>query len=760
MQILEGHLPTHRAWRVLLILSPGEPLHVSWALAERTVLSHGGELLVMVSTPTRQSDPFNFERRLSKARDTVNQVETLWAAAAADLHTIIVETDRLDKAIRHVIQQASIELLLLQTDGPTWQMLDKLPCAVAAARCQPASIPSADAPPTTYNLNRILFPTSGGPNTIAALDWIVPLTNQSEVTALYVVPEHMGPNEEALGRSRLRQMLNYADANERIQSKLIHALNVTEGITAEASQGFDLVVIGASKESTLDKVLFGDIVGSVIHQSQVPVVVTREPQNRVDTLKRRLEWRLQKMLPRMGLPERTQTYVRIRRNARPDTDFFVLIALSAMIAALGLLLSSPAVVIGAMLVAPLMSPIVGVGLAIVLGDTRFLRLAFGAVFKGLALAILVGIFTGLLAGPDQLTAELQARTAPTLLDLGVALFSGMAGAYALCRSDAAGALPGVAIAAALVPPLATVGISLSTGKLPEALGAMLLFVTNFVAIGAASALIFVLLGFRPSSNQVERRLIQVRTARLTLISLILIALLLGITTYSLAQEARELETIGAVIRQHVNEIPGTEYAEHSIVSFTEDDLLSLEITVRSTTTIPHRAVEQLRDQIGIDLQQNGVPIRTVALNLTIIDITRLDPAIPPTPTQTATPGPTPTATPTATSTQTPTATPTTTPTVILSDTPTILPTETPTQTPTHTVTPSPTPRTAQVIYPYGINLRTLPAVSAPILTLIPDGATVILLDEQSGNDEQLWQHVIYNGQTGWVAAEFLLETGP
>ncbi|MBK9053485.1 MAG: TIGR00341 family protein [Chloroflexi bacterium] len=597
---------------------------------------------------------------------------------------LIVETDRLDKAIRQVIQQASIELLLLQTDGPTWQMLDKLPCAVAAARCQPSSVPSADAPPTTYKLDRILFPTSGGPNTIAALDWIVPLTNQCEVTALYVVPDHLGPNEEALGRSRLRQLLNYADANERIQSKLITAQTITEGIVAEASQGFDLVVIGASQESTFDKVLFGDIVGSVVNQSQVPVVVTREPQSRVDTLRRRLEWRLQKMLPRMGLAERTQTYVRIRRNARPDTDFYVLITLSAMIAALGLLLSSPAVVIGAMLVAPLMSPIVGVGLAIVLGDTRFLRLAFGAVVKGLVLAILVGIFSGLLAGPDQLTSELQARTAPTLLDLGVALFSGIAGAYALCRSDAVGALPGVAIAAALVPPLATVGIALSTGQFPAALGAMLLFITNFVAIGAASALVFVLLGFRPSNNQVQRRVVQARTARLTLISLILIAVLLGITTFGLAQEASELETIGTVIRQHVNEIPGAEYAEHEVVSFTQDDVLSLEIMVRSTRPIPHHAVEELRDQIGIDLQQNGIPVHTVALNLTIVDITRLDPAIPPTPTLTPTPGPTPTATATSTPTQTPTATPTTAPTVTAtpSSTPTVLSTETSTPTPT------------------------------------------------------------------------------
>lgn len=754
MQILEGHLPTDRTWCVLLILSPGEPLHVSWTLAERAAQAHKGELLVMVSTPSRQSDPFNFERRIAKARDTINQVRELWTGAAANLHTIIVTTNHLDKAIRAIIQQTHIELLVIQTDGPTWQMLDKLPCAVAAARGQ---LPP-DASSTPYNLNRILFPTSGGPNTIAALEWLVPLTNQSEITALYVVPEHLGSNEEALGRSRLRQLLNYADAQERIQPKLLPATTVTSGIIAEASQGYDLVVIGASRESTLDKVLFGDIVASVIHQSQVPVVVAREPQSRVDTIRRRLEWRLQKMLPRMSLPERTQTYVRIRRNARPDTDFYVLIALSAMIAALGLLLNSPAVVIGAMLVAPLMSPIVGLGLAIVLGDTRFLRLAFGAVVKGLTLAILVGVLSGLLVGPEQLTLELQARTAPTLLDLGVALFSGMAGAYALCRSDAAGALPGVAIAAALVPPLATIGIAFATGQFSESLGALLLFTTNFVAIGSASALVFVILGFRPNNNQIERRVVQARTARLALISLIIIAVLLTVTTYSLAQDAREIDLIGTIIREQVNAIPGTEYSNHEIISFTQGDLLTLEITARSTDPIPHQAVEHLRDQIGIDLQQAGVAVGTVALNLTIIDVTRLDPAIPPTPTLTPTPGPTPTAT--ATATVRPTQTPSPTATVTASPTPTVLPTDTPTVTPTYTLTATATPRTAQVNLPYGLNLRALPGGNSPILTLIPDEAIVILLDEQTTVDGQLWQHIIYEGQAGWVAAEFLATNSP
>ncbi|MEZ4645706.1 MAG: DUF389 domain-containing protein [Chloroflexota bacterium] len=260
---------------------------------------------------------------------------------------------------------------------------------------------------------------------------------------------------------------------------------------------------------------------------------------------------MRNLLPRLDLRQRTDAYVRIRRGARPDTDFFVLIGLSAMIAALGLLVNSPAVVIGAMLVAPLMSPIVGAGMAVVLGDARFLRLSLGAVARGVVLAIMVGALAGLLRMGQPPTAEILARTQPTMLDLAIALFSGMAGAYALCHSDAAGALPGVAIATALVPPLATVGISLSTGHYASALGALLLFTTNFVAISSATALIFLLLGFRPPQLPKERRVVQARSARIAVLLLITVSLLLGVTTFQLAQTSAQQDRILPLPRKRI-----------------------------------------------------------------------------------------------------------------------------------------------------------------------------------------------------------------
>jgi uncharacterized hydrophobic protein (TIGR00271 family) len=417
-------------------------------------------------------------------------------------------------------------------------------------------------------------------------------------------------------------------------------------------------------------------------------------------------WRLRNFLPRMEESQRTKTYVRIRRSARPNRQFFILIALSAMIAALGLLVNSPAVVIGAMLVAPLMSPIVGTGMAIVLGDARFLRLSLGAVLRGVLLAIGVGALSGLLHLDQPLTNELLARTAPTLMDLAIALFSGLAGAYALSNSDAAGALPGVAIAAALVPPLATVGICLTTGYEREALGALLLFSTNFVAISSATALVFLALGFRPKVAKRERHSARVRSVRVAMILLGIIVSLLTITTYRLAHDSRMETEIRRVIYESVRDVADAELDSLLIAGETTVDgaPLRMELVVRSTEPIPHEMVLALQERIGIKLQ------REVGLTVSVILVTELDPVIPPT--LTPTPTATMTQTPAPTVTDGPTRTPlpmfvatetavfyptvTITPTVVVTATVTLTatavpPTQPPPPKPKATDTPLPTP---------------------------------------------------------------------
>ena len=180
-------------------------------------------------------------------------------------------------------------------------------------------------------------------------------------------------------------------------------------------------------------------------------------------------------------------------------------SLSTAIAGMGLLTNSGAVVIGAMLVAPLMMPLIGSGLALVQGNWVLCRRALGAVFRGFCFALGIGIAMGLFARWLDLgvTEQLLMRGSPNSLDLGIAFISGIAASFCIARPKLSGALAGVAIAAALVPPIATVGICLSMGATKVAMGAGLLFGTNVVAIILGAGLNFALAGIRGNHKKGE-----------------------------------------------------------------------------------------------------------------------------------------------------------------------------------------------------------------------------------------------------------------
>lgn len=165
--------------------------------------------------------------------------------------------------------------------------------------------------------------------------------------------------------------------------------------------------------------------------------------------------------------------------------FWLLLVLASIIAAAGIVGNSTATVIGAMIVAPLMTPILGTMLATVLGDRANLLRSLALVLGGAASAALIGFAVGLLVPTEVLAAtnaQVAARVSPRLIDLLAALGTGVVGSVALVRRDISDTLPGVAIAISLVPPLCVAGLVLESGSLPQFLGALLLFVTNVVAI--------------------------------------------------------------------------------------------------------------------------------------------------------------------------------------------------------------------------------------------------------------------------------------
>ena len=186
--------------------------------------------------------------------------------------------------------------------------------------------------------------------------------------------------------------------------------------------------------------------------------------------------------------------------------YVVLLALAGLIASFGLYQDSVASIIGAMVVAPLGGAIMAFAGALVTGRSRWQWITFAQVALGALMVVAIGYAVSwVIPDPLTLTPSLEARTSPGLLDLGVALAAGAAGAFVTIRRTGSDALPGVAIAVSLVPPLATVGICLELGRPGDAGGALLLFLTNFSAIVVVASIIFALFGALPSREMLRER---------------------------------------------------------------------------------------------------------------------------------------------------------------------------------------------------------------------------------------------------------------
>ncbi|MEM7595204.1 MAG: TIGR00341 family protein [Cyanobacteria bacterium P01_A01_bin.83] len=194
------------------------------------------------------------------------------------------------------------------------------------------------------------------------------------------------------------------------------------------------------------------------------------------------------------LNEKQTPIAQINRNmwrlSVPSFSFHFMLSLSAIIATLGLLSNSAAVIIGAMIVAPLMGPIVGMAYATAMGNRKLLRRSSFTVLKGITVTIAVAWLITSIIRLDTVDTEIMSRIKPTLIDFGIAMAAGAAGAFANTRRSISNALPGVAIAVALVPPLSVVGIGLAQGKSEIALGALLLFSTNLICIVFFGSLVF------------------------------------------------------------------------------------------------------------------------------------------------------------------------------------------------------------------------------------------------------------------------------
>lgn len=222
-------------------------------------------------------------------------------------------------------------------------------------------------------------------------------------------------------------------------------------------------------------------------------------QEKYEKLKEKLKYK-QALRANVKKIDHKNVRLNIQADALPSKTFFIMNALAAIIAGYGLLANSSAVVIGAMLVAMMLGPISGIALSFI--DNRWIlfRTAFTTLILGLIMIFSIGVILGLININLPITNEILARTQPTIIDLMIALAGGAAGAFASISPRLSVAVVGVAVATALVPPLVVSGILVAHMEWKNATNALILAVTNIIAIQVSSSLVLWIAGFRRGSD--------------------------------------------------------------------------------------------------------------------------------------------------------------------------------------------------------------------------------------------------------------------
>ena len=310
------------------------------------------------------------------------------------------------------------------------------------------------------------------------------------------------------------------------------------------------------------------------------------------------------MINRDGLyvsPERSRIVRQeIADGSEPGIRFYILVVISTMIAGFGLTMNSTAVIIGAMLVAPLMTPIFGMALALIRSDTDLLRRAARAEIVGVVAAILMGVALGGLYPALEPTPEMLARTQPQLFDLLVAVFSGFAGAYALVDEKISPALPGVAIATAIVPPLANTGLCFAVGAYAGGVGSFLLFFSNFLSILLVASVVFWFFGMAGRLHDLDKQVIM-RRFGLPIVGFFLIALVLTHTLYQISKDRRIKNLIENVLIEELADLPSASFDR--MIYETEDDKIHILAHAHTATVISPTQVSLIQERLAEELKR-------------------------------------------------------------------------------------------------------------------------------------------------------------
>ena len=433
---------------------------------------------------------------------------------------------------------------------------------------------------------------------------------QSEGCTIEAIRTQPGSFSQFEGLAAIEQAIRDIPNQRKIKRTVVTAHNDVKALLTRTDED-DLIVVGFSARAELESWMFGDMARALLEQAEGPVIMVTHSEDGGETSAARAGRRILSWFrPTLTRTEQDEIVRQSARNARLNIDYIALILVSATIATFGLLLNSSAVIIGAMLVAPLISPLIALSTGVTVGRVRVAGRALVVLGVGVLLSLLVAWLAGSLL-PSLPTDEMLSRGRPTVLDAIVALASGTIGAYATARKDIPAALAGVAIAAALMPPLCVVGLGFALGETALATGALLLFLTNIICIIFSGVLVFIYLGMT------LRRYddVTLRAQLVAVALLIIVAIPVAVELFELTQQVSvEREVRNAV----VNQLP--EDAQLTNLSFdrsSTSDLERITLTIRTAQDYTASDFQAIEADIAARFDQ---PIELAIVTMPVLRI--------------------------------------------------------------------------------------------------------------------------------------------
>lgn len=474
--------------RILIPVASPDTAPALASLAQRIMSDTGGTIILLhVIAVTDDSGPL-IVPAFSTVLDYLNR-----SGGKVSTEFVTRRADSITEGILEVATELQVGMILLGLSYSVRGQVELGSVAETVAKRAPCDV-MVSRSPINASIERIVVPVGGSIASQVILQMGVRLSQgiKRPMDAVHIYSS----SHEDDARLHVKKLLHTIPHSEHVNVKAVRGINIADTVLEETTET-DLLIVGFSERNTIERWLYGNIPQRILDRALGPVLMVSraiDNPNIQSRAQRRVNW----SRPELTDSEQDQIVWLAKDTVLPTLDYVVLLLVAAVLASLGLLMSSSAVIIGAMLVAPLMGPIISLAVGLCTARLGLMRQALVTISLSAFSVILVGVFSGILVQQGSVTAEMLARAYPSLLDAGVALAAGFIGAYATARKDIPAALAGVAIAAALVPPICTVGLAISIGEMRVAMGAGLLFITNLVSITIIGAVVFYWMGLRPT----------------------------------------------------------------------------------------------------------------------------------------------------------------------------------------------------------------------------------------------------------------------